>query len=88
MQADEKTYQETIADCQAERGKADAEVALCEERDAMMQVVGDDDDDVGCGGGVAVVKVEVEVEEVVVVLFHAIYNASSAGNRRAATARD
>jgi hypothetical protein len=38
LQADEKTYQDTIADCQAERGKADAEVALCEERDAMMQV--------------------------------------------------
>ncbi len=31
-------YQDAIADGQAERGKADAEVALCEERDAMMQV--------------------------------------------------
>ncbi len=38
LQTDEKTYQDAIADCQAERGKADAEVALCEERDAMMQV--------------------------------------------------
>ncbi len=37
-QADEKTYQDSIADCQAERGKADAEVALCEDRDAMMQL--------------------------------------------------